>query len=268
MGWLDGYCLLAGAACALGTGARLLRLWRAARQSPPPCSPQPRPTPRPGRLIALAQTLWGPWPRFCARANPVWSLGCLAYHLAIATVVLGYGTSLALLIVRMAQGCSLPDALSGQLGPHAWHPANLAAFVFGNSEPAAGRFLFGAGHRAFVLATHGEVALALTGNACLLFSLLKRRMGAVLHDLDPAARGIRRSGRLSLEHLLVRGLIFLIVQTELVARLHAFPGIVYIHVALAMTFLAVLPYSYLAHILYAPLALGLGYRRRRAGVTA
>lgn len=268
MGWLDFYCLVAGVVCAMGLGVRLLRLWKAARQGSPPQNPQPRPTPRLGRWVALTRTLWGPWTRFCARANPIWSVGCIAYHLAIATVVLGYGISLALLMLRIAQGCTLPDVLSGQPVPSAWHPANLAALVFGNSEPAAGRFLFGAGHRAFVLATHVEVALALTGNSCLLFSLLRRRMGAVLHDLDPAARGVRQPGRFSLGHFLVRGLIFLIVQTELIARLHPFPGIVTVHVALAMTFLGVLPYSYLAHIFYSPLAVWLGYRRRREGVTA
>ena len=268
MGWLDRYCVIAGAVCAVGMGGRLLRLWRTARQSPPRFRPEARPVPRPGRLPTLARTLWGPWPRFCGRANPVWSIGCAAYHLAITTVVLGYGLSLVLLVVRIGQGRSLPDALSGQLGAHAWYPANLAALVVGNSEPAAGRFLFGAGHRAFVMVTHAEVAFALAGNLCLLVSLLRRRMGAVLGDLDPAARDIRHPGRFSIEHFLVRGLIFLIVQSELAARLAWWPGGVTLHVALAMTFLAALPYSYLAHILYSPLAVGLAYRRRRDGVTA
>ncbi|HEX7505529.1 MAG TPA: hypothetical protein VF550_02075 [Polyangia bacterium] len=268
MGWLDRYCVIAGAVCVVGVGVRLLRLWKTARRSTPRFRPEARPAPQPGRLITLARTLWGPWPRFCGRANPVWSIGCAAYHLAIATVVLGYVLSLCLLVVRIGQGRSLPDALSGQIGSHAWYPANLAALVVGNSEPAAGRFLFGAWHPAFVRVTHAEVAFALAGNLCLLVSLLRRRMGAVLRDLDPAARDIRHPGRFSIGHFLVRALVFLIVQSELAARLNWWPDGVYVHVVLAMTFLAALPYSYLAHIFYSPLAVGLAYRRRRDRVTA
>lgn len=108
---------------------------------------------------------------------------------------------------------------------------------------------------------------AVIGNVCLLTSLLRRRMEAVLRDLDAVTHSLRRRGRFSVEHLVVRGLIFLIIQAELVARLRLWPQVVYGHVFLAMILLMLLPFSYLAHVVYSPVALVLGYRRRRDHVT-
>ena len=266
MGWLDLYCVIACAVCVAGLGSKFLRLWAAARRTPP--LPKPENTSRSAPMATLVEAVGRPWVAFCARANPCWTVGSLAYHLAIIVVVSGYALSLACLAVRLWQGQPFPGVLSGQATIEAYHPANVAALVFGNSEPAASRFLFGRGHRLFVLATHAEVFFALLGNLCLLVSLCRRRMGAILHDLDPVASGLRRPGRFSFEHMMVRGLIFLIIQAELMARLGLWPQLVYVHVFLAMTFLLVLPFTYLVHVLYAPVALALGYRRCRDHVNA
>jgi len=269
LGALDWYCVLACTVCAAGLGGKLVRLGLAARRTPAlPRPKNPTGVKAPGRTATLAQSIAQPWRSFCARANPCWAAGCVAYHLALGIVASGYALSLVCLVMRLGQGRPLPHALSGQSTLDAYHPSNLAALIFGNAEPAASRFLFGRGHRLFVLATHAEVILALFGNLCLLVTLLRRRMGAVLHDLDAAALGLRRSGRFSFEHLVVRGLIFLIIQAELIARLCLWPQGVYLHVVLAMTFLMVLPFSYLTHVLYTPVALVVGYRRRRDRVTA
>jgi hypothetical protein len=269
MGALDLYCVIACTVCVAGLGSKLVRLGAAARRTPALPRPENAMAGKaPGPTGTLAKSVAQPWRAFCARANPCWSAGCIAYHLAIAIVVCGYTLSLACLVVRLGQGRPFPHALLGQPTLGAYHPSNIAALVFGNSEPAASRFLFGRGHHFFVLATHAEVLLALFGNACLLVSLFRRRMGAVLHDLDTITSGLRRSGRFSVEHLVVRGLIFLIIQAELVARLHLWPQVVYLHVVLAMTFLVLLPFSYLTHVVYTPVALALGYRRRRDRITA
>lgn len=269
VGPLDIYCLVAGSVCVVGLSNMLIRLCAAVRRTPSLPKPETKPVSRfVGNTVTLARFLGRPWQSFCARANPWWTVGCIAYHLAISTVVLGYALSLGLLAVRLCQGRALPDLLSGQPVPSAHGPAHIAALIFGNSEPTVGRFLLGRGYRLFLLATHAEVVFALTGNVCLVYSLLRGRMGAILHDLDAVTLGLRRPGRFSIEHLIVRGLIFLIVQAELIARLQVWPQVVYWHVALAMTFLMLLPFSYLAHVFYSPVALVLGYRRRRDRVTA
>jgi hypothetical protein len=266
---LDLYCLLAYAICLTGLGSKLVRLCRAARRTPALPKPEPESTSQSvGDATTLAHSLWAPWRLFCARANPCWTVGCIAYHLAIVTVILGYALSFGILAMRVCQGRPLPDVLSGQPTPGAYHPANIAALIFGNADPAAGRFLFGHGQHLFVLATHVEVMFAVIGNVCLLTSLLRRRMGAVLRDLDAVTHGLRLRGQFSVEHLVVRGLIFLIIQAELVARLRLWPQVVYGHVFLAMTLLILLPFSYVAHVVYSPVALVLGYRRRRNRVTA
>jgi len=269
MGLFDLYCLLACTVCVAGLGSKLVRLCAAVRLTPSLPSPTPDPkAPAVGLAKTLVRSLTGPFRSFCARANPCWTVGCFAYHMAIVTVAVGYALSLGLLAIRLGHGQSLPDVLSGQPTPDAWHPSNILALIFGNSEPAAARFLFGRGHRAFVVATHAEVVFAVAGNLCLLCTLCRRQMGAVLHDLDPAASSLRRAGRFSTEHMVVRALVFLIIQAELVARLRLWPQVVYIHVFLAASFLALLPFSYLAHIFYTPVALVLGYHRRRDRVTA
>jgi hypothetical protein len=269
MSWLDVYASVAIALLLTGLAATFSRWTGLLRRS------QPRPEASPGpsvvvraSLSALGDVMFRPWRHFSLRANPVWTIGCAVYHVAIATVLATYAVSLCLLVVRFASGTPVPDALSGVCTPSALRPSNLLGLIFANTEPVPARFLFGRVDSAVIAATSVDVGLAELGNLCLLATLLLGRMGAVLHDLDPAARSVRLAGRRSLERGLVRSVIFLIIQSEIITRLHIWPAALYGHVFLGATLLAIAPYCYVAHVFYAPLVLAHAWQRRRTGAVA
>jgi nitrate reductase gamma subunit len=60
----------------------------------------------------------------------------------------------------------------------------------------------------------------------------------------------------------VRLLIFSIIWTELLARLHVVEGIVFAHAFLGLLLLSMLPFTYLFHIVYNFLAIFYAVRRR------
>ncbi|MBO9383581.1 MAG: hypothetical protein J7479_14615, partial [Roseiflexus sp.] len=87
-------------------------------------------------------------------------------------------------------------------------------------------------------------------------------------DIDHASRGIRIPGRLPWDRLLVRTIIFCIIWTELFARLHLFPGVVYVHALLGMALFTLLPFTYLFHMIYNFIAVYYAAQRHMARTIA
>ena len=206
--------------------------------------------------------LVSPVTHFHRNANRTWSRGYMLYHIAIITEVTGYTLSFLILFVRIAIGQSVPDvALHAEKSAN-YDPSNLLAIVFGNAEAPATQFLFGGFAPYFVAITWVAVGFAVVGNLYLLYTLLRRRNAAVLGDIDKASKGVRIKGRLTWDRLTVRLLIFMIIWTELLARLDVVPGIVFVHAALGLALFTLFPFTYLFHMVYNFVALYCSARRR------
>ena len=204
----------------------------------------------------------GPVTHFHRKANRTWSRGFVLYHIAIITEVTGYTLSALILLTRIAIGQPVPDiALHAEQSVN-YDPANLLAIVFGNGESLSANFLFGGFGPYFIAITWVAVGFAVLGNLYLLYTLLRRRNAAVLGDIDKASEGVRIKGRLTWDRLTVRLLIFTIIWTELLARLDAVPGIVFVHAALGLALFTLFPFTYLFHVVYNFIALYYSARRR------
>jgi hypothetical protein len=208
------------------------------------------------------ELLVNPWFFFHSRANRVWSHGYVAYHFGIVSIIVGYALSAGLLAWKGQHHVPIPDLAWGAPSAQSTSPANLLALVFGNAEPIPLHFLFGRFATLFRDFSWLELAAAVYGNGCLLFSLLKWRQGSLNGDVDPATRGIRWPGIGSKQHGLVRGIIFTIILTEILGRMHITENIRYWHAGLGLTLLVLIPFTYLNHILIAPIALWNAARRR------
>lgn len=218
--------------------------------------------PRLGALAALKAVLVDPVTHFYMKGNRTWGRGYVLYHMAIVTEVTGYSLAALILLPRIIMGQAVPDV--GLHLEQSWNysPANLLAIIFGNGEHLQAQFLFGSFAPLFIGVTWVAVTFAVLGNLHLLITLLRKRNGAVISDLDPAAQGIRLKGRLTWDRLVVRLLIFSIIWTELLARLEVVPGIVFVHAALGLTLFTLFPFTYLFHIVYNFLAVFYATRRR------
>ncbi len=262
--FLDAYAPFAIAVALLGVfykgGLHAVRMFTRGRRP----GRAPNAIDNPGRLTwvqAVRKVFVFPTERFSMRANPVFALGAVLYHVGIVSIAAGYGLSLVLLVARVFAGDPVPDVLTGAEASQNLSPSNLFAIVFGNAEPLQASFLFGWGAEAFREITWVVVACALVGNTLLLLTHLRGRGGAILKDLDPAARDLRIRGKYAASHLVVTALVYAIIWTEILARLQVAPGIVYLHATLGATMILVLPYTYLFHMIYGPI--GVLYAARR-----
>jgi hypothetical protein len=221
-----------------------------------------------GFFKALHAVLLGPYRHFYRRSNPTWGRGYLYYHVAITTEVIGYTISAFIVFAHILFGRSVPDVALHVEESFNYTPANILALIFGNGESLQSHFLFGDFAPYFVGITWIAVGFAVIGNVHLMITLLRKRSGAVVADIDHASRGIRTPGRLPWDRLLVRTIIFCIIWTELFARLHLFPGVVYVHALLGMTLFTLLPFTYLFHMVYNFLAVYYAVQRRMARTIA
>jgi hypothetical protein len=201
-------------------------------------------------------------------SSRAWTCGYLFYHLAIILVVAGYTASAAIILHNIASGIPIPD-FHPQLPEVAAHStANILAFIFGNAEPYASKYLFGSFSPWFQHIAWFDFPLAIVGNACLLHTVLRRRVGAVRNDLDSAVRGIRLRGEFSGQHLLIRVIILSIILLEFMGRLSIGPVVAYYHAFLGLTLIAIFPYTYLVHIPLAPVVAWLAFQRRQRNAIA
>lgn len=255
----------------IGVGVRLGRFaWalvtrRRFRGVSPTFERAPR---RLGFFEALHAVVFGPIQHFYKRANPTWGRGYLYYHIAIITEVTGYTISALIVFAHVLFGRPVPDVALHIEESFNYTPANLLALIFGNGEALQSHFLFGAAAPYFVGITWIAVGFAVVGNLHLMVTLLRRRSGAVVGDIDDAARGIRTPGRLPWDRLLVRSIIFCIIWTELFARLNVVHGIVYVHALLGLALFTLLPFTYLFHMIYNFIAVYYAVQRRMARTIA
>lgn len=257
--------LLLGVGVRLGRFAWVLATRRRFRGVSPTFERAPR---RLGFFEALHAVLFGPLKHFYKRANPTWGRGYLYYHIAIITEVIGYTISALIVFAHVLFGKPVPDVALHVEESFNYTPANLLALIFGNGESLQSHFLFGAAAPYFAGITWIAVGFAVVGNLHLMATLLRKRSGAVVEDIDHAARGIRTPGRLPWDRLLVRSIIFCIIWTELFARLNLVHGIVYVHALLGLALFTLLPFTYLFHIVYNFIAVYYAVQRRMARTIA
>ncbi|ABU57013.1 hypothetical protein [Roseiflexus castenholzii] len=250
---------LIGVGVRLGRFAWALATRRRFRGVSPTFEHAPR---RLGFFEALHAVLFGPIKHFYKRANPTWGRGYLYYHIAIITEVTGYTISALIVFAHIIFGKPVPDVALHMEESFNYTPANLLALIFGNGESLQSHFLFGDFAPYFVGITWIAVGFAVVGNLHLMVTLLRKRSGAVVADIDQAARGIRTPGRLPWDRLLVRSIIFCIIWTELFARLNLVHGIVYVHALLGLALFTLLPFTYLFHMIYNFIAVYYAVQRR------
>ncbi len=219
-------------------------------------------------LEALKQVIITPITRFSAGSNQTWSRGYALYHIAIVTEVTGYSLAALLVFFHVALGHPVPDVAAHATQSTNYSPANLLAIVFGNAEHLQSHFLFGSLAPVFVSFTWIAVVFAVLGNMHMVYTALRGRNGAVLGDIDAAASGRRIAGQFMWDRTIVRLIIFSIIWTELLARLEAVEGIVFVHAFLGLLLFTLLPFTYLFHIAYNFLAIFYATRRRAARMIA
>jgi hypothetical protein len=262
--WLTLFAVLASGGCCLGLLFKLMRLLRLGWKPQIPPSVKLFDAPKPlAWHTALRKVLISPAGHFHRHACRSWTWGYALYHSAILMVVSGYALSFGILLVKIATHAPILDFATHSLVAGPTTISNLLALIFGNAEHMPSVFLFGTWAPWLSALAWCELPLAVAGNACLLYTLLHGRMGAVRHDLDVAVQDLRLRGEFSGQHLLVRLVIFTIIGMEFMGRFNLIPGIAYAHAWMGMLLIALFPFTYLVHIPLAPLALGLAIWRRR-----
>ncbi|WP_299756919.1 hypothetical protein [uncultured Chloroflexus sp.] len=268
---LNAIAPVAVAIFVVGVGLRLGRFATAliTKRHPHGVSPTFVSPPRQlGFFEALNAVLFGPFKHFYRRSNPVWGRGYLLYHVAIITEVVGYSISALIVFANILLARPVPDVAAHLEVSYNYSPANLLAIIFGNGEALQAHFLFGSFAPYFIGITWVAVAFAVAGNLHLMIALFRKWSGAVVGDIDHASTGIRTPGRLPWDRVVIRPIIFCIIWTELLARLHIVPGIVYFHALLGLTLFVLLPFTYLFHMAYNFLAIFYAVRRRMARTIA
>lgn len=266
---LSAFACLALGGCGLGLLFKLIRLlllgWP--RHVPPARVLRDAPEPLPW-FTAFRKMLFSPLRHFHRRSSRSWTVGYALYHGAIFMVVGGYAVSALIIALRWGAHAPILDYATGVATAGPTTLANVLALIFGNAEQLPSSFLFGSWAPWFRTMAWCELPLAVAGNACLLYTLLHGRLGAVRHALDPAVKNLRLRGAFSGQHLLVRSIVFGIIVLEFIGRFNWVPGIAYAHAWLGLALVALFPFTYLAHIPLAPLALGLAILRRRRHAVA
>ena len=173
-----------------------------------------------------------------------WGTSATTWHLL--SVIAVYAVCAVAVLVRSTQGT--PLVFVG--GPSTGGLGRAVFLIFGNGDPAVGKYLFGRCSHVFSGFGWCELGLAMTGNVALFvgwFTQTPRRKPS---------------------HLFVRGLIFAIIQTEWLGRLQLVSWATGFHTFLGLTLVLVVPYSYLAHLYLVPLVFASAWRRYRLGSTA
>jgi nitrate reductase gamma subunit len=214
-------------------------------------------------LSAIWNVLSFPVTRFNVRANPILVTGVIFYHIGIITIAASYALSVLLLAWYVALGYPVPDISTGATVSQNLSYSNIFAIIFGCGEPLQSEFLFGPLAGPFRAVTWMLVGSAVFGNTMILLTHLLGRGGAILHDLDNAAQGVRRKGVFKPSHLLVTFMVYSVIWTEILSRLEVVPGIVYLHSMLGATLILILPFSYLFHMVYFPVSVFYAARRWR-----
>jgi len=227
--------------------------------------------PEPMSFFAAAKSvLVEPMSHFYRKANPSWNRGYMLYHIAIITKSAGYALAAILLLFHFVMGNPIPDIANHTESSFNFAPANLAAIIFGSGEHVQAHFLFGhVGGTAFIWITGLALIFAVVGNLYMVYTTLRNRgASAILHDIDKSAKDVRSNGFPKWDRVLVRLVIFMIIYTDIVARLHIVSDAVFFHAFLGSSLLLLFPFTYLFHMVYNILALYYSSRRRMVRTVA
>lgn len=214
-------------------------------------------------LAAIWNVLSFPVTRFNVRANPVLVWGVVLYHVGVITIIAGYALSTLLVCGYLALGLPIPDVSTGISVSYNISYSNVLAVIFGNGEPLQSAFLFGPLAGAFKLLTWLAVISALCGNSLILITHILGRGGAIVGDIDRAAKKIRIKGMFTVSHVLITLVVYTIIWTEILSRIDAVHGIVYLHSVIGITLILMMPYTYLFHMVYFPVSMYYSARRWR-----
>lgn len=221
-------------------------------------------------IEAVKAVLIEPTSRFYRKANPSWNRGYMLYHIAIITKASGYALAAVILTYHMIVGNAIPNVATHAEESFNYSAGNLAAIVFGSGETLQANFLFGGSlGNAFMFITGVALIFAVVGNLHMVYTTLRNRgASAITGDIDPAATGVRANGTPKWDRVVVRLVIFTIIYTDIVARLHIVDNAVFLHAFLGATLLLLFPFTYLFHMVYNVLASLYSIRRRAVRTVA
>lgn len=262
--WLSLYALACTSWCVIGFWLRWssLRVLRHSQSIVASKSLISAPPPQSLRA-ACSATFTRPWTTFHRKTDRLWAVGYACYHWAIAMLVIGYVTSLVIVVANIAHGHVIPDYFTQDPNVTNTSMGNLITWIFGNADKSASQFLFGRFATTFRAVAWLELPLALVGNTCLLAVVIRARVGAIRRGLDSASTQVRHAGRFSGQHLLVRITILTIIALEFVGRFDGYKSAARYHGAVAFTLIALVPLTYLTHIPLAPVVIWQAIGRRR-----
>ena len=267
--FLTYFFYVAASICGIGLLDKLFQLVvvKSSRHTPAAIKTIDAPSPPSFKTIAHNMVL-GPGKHFHHKANLVWTIGYTFYHIAIFTLFTSYAISTVILLRKITLGIPIPDFQQPASIATNLSISNILAYIFGNAEPFPSHFLFGKFAPFFHLTAWIDLPFALIGNGCLLYTVLRKRIGAIRFDIDEAMQNTRIKGMFSGQHLMVRIIILSIILSEFIGRLGWIPTIAFYHSILALSLIAILPFTYLVHIPLAPLVLWLGFHRQRHNAIA
>jgi len=199
--------------------------------------------------------------KFTRNSNPLYYWGLILYHIDIITLSLAYAVTTARMIIATHNDHGILDVATGTIGKN-YSLSNILAIIFGSGEPLQADFLYGTYASVYMNITWVLIVFAVIGNLMIIISRISQNGGgSVVSDIDATAKGVRVDGINNKSHLLVSLIIFAIIWSEIVARLHLVENAVYYHSFLGVTVLLLVPFTYLIHTVYIPVYLYYAARR-------
>lgn len=193
--------------------------------------------------------------KFSTKSNKLYTYGLIFYHIDIIILSLAYALTAFRMIVAAINDHGILDVTTGVIGNN-YSMSNILAIVFGSGEPLQATFLYGDFASIYMNFTWGLIILAVVGNLMIIMSrIFQNGGGSVVSDIDPAATGVRVDGINNKSHLIISLIIFGIIWSEILARLHVYENAVYYHAFLGVTILMLVPFTYLIHTVYIPVYL-------------
>lgn len=193
--------------------------------------------------------------KFSKNSNPLYTWGLILYHIDIITLSIAYAVTTVRMIMSSMANEGILDVASGTIGNN-YSMSNILAIIFGSGEPLQAEFLYGSYASLYMNFTWVLIVFAVIGNLMVIISRITQKGGgSVVSDIDPTAKGVRVAGINNKSHLLVSLIIFGIIWSEIIARLHLMENAVYYHAFLGVTVLLLVPFTYLIHTVYIPVYL-------------
>ncbi len=216
----------------------------------------------------LRQFFSRPMLNFHRKTNRFWAFGYFLYHIAIVTMACGYMLSTIILITKHVQNIPFP-VLFESSNCSQFCPTNIAGLIFGNGEIMISEFLFGKYASLFRTITWIDISIACTGNLLLMITLILKKMGYYSGKVDLASKNFKLKGKRNIEQAIVRSIIFCIIWSEILSRLHFMDNyLLVLHIALGLCLILLLPFFYLKHIIFLPFIISSNAEKRQLCIIA